>query len=841
MKTISQQVLSKATVAKLEEIKKQREFLEKHYDDVLLNADKQSTKANELSVLHEGIKKVKDHHKHFREIDHVERQMKLPSFYGDDGLSRWTTKLRNEIKNGRRRQFQTNLFCSVLEEWLKNTTEESSWVDVSNDKVVKGSNSKLTELIDGAFAKVKKSYKESTKTAINKIFIDYELPTYLNPPTDLLGKVSKQETEAAIKNIITKGLITNAATSQELKTLCDDDVTIGELSDLLSIKLQDIHNWDWKLDGDAPPTFHFEKFSNGKVRSFVDAEYMDILFLQIIGTRIGVNIKRSLSSLINVCAGTSLYRRAITGKFLTLLPESVCKVETDMYQRTEREEESASEEASENSNDIDVMAKTDVLEGVTSHLGHARAKSPTEGMVVLFTDIHDFSNSLPHSTILAVMDAFGYGAYLNFFEKFLRVKIKYNGRDGVVTKGTPLRYALSDVFCECVMFVLDYQMNKFSNSTSVKETNSLELFRCCDDTYMLSKSSKVIYQAFELYSSTLSLLGMKLNHKKSGYCIVDFPRHTSDVYFTLFNNRSKKNQLQDPLPKPNINDNDLRTLPDNDVNWGFLKLHKDGYFRVNPVVFDEFKKSMIEKVKSGSSLMKQVNVYNSQLKLLDMYVGKGAGINDALYKQSVLNAYEDIHARFGNESSLEYFIRVIKEKFFEKSEKVDVMEAWVYWPVTAGGLGLTHALIEPFVRTHNMGPDYYLIVSSVPKAWSPIHKRHMIVNEIKAKTGGSNDQNMIKWTAEEEAERSWTYKFEFQVGTTKPDVEPPRTEEFDKLVAMFCSRGSEMRQSRQSNLSTYWKWIVFNYSDQVLSTFGSLEFASAGSIPINLILSTKKG
>ncbi|KAL0491356.1 hypothetical protein AKO1_009902 [Acrasis kona] len=507
-----------------------------------------------------------------------------------------------------------------------------------------------------------------------------------------------------------------------------------------------------------------------------------------------------------------------------------------MYQRTEREEERDSEEASENTNDIDLMAKKDILRLVNRHLGHARVKSPAEGMVVLSTDIHDFSNGLPHSTILSVMDKFGFGDHLDFFKKFLSVKIKYNEREGNVARGAPLRYALTDVFCECIML---------SDMSIVSQDDPLELFRCCDDTYMLSKSSKTISKAFKQYSSTLSAFGMKINEKKSGCCIINFPRGTlqnNTTYFNAFFNRSEQNQIKDPLPRPNIDESDLKGIvPHNDVCWGFLKLHEDGYFRVNSVKFNEFKNTMIEKVKSGSSLMKQVNVYNSQLKVLDMYVGKGADINDWFYNDSVLNAYEDIHAHFGDESSLEYFKRVIKEKFLGES-KVDVMEAWAYWPVTAGGLGLTHALIEPFINYHHQVQDYQVQITIVPKDWCPIRRRNMNVREIKEKTGGDPNAEAISWTNEEEAERVWTYWKNFGVlAGGKHDLDPPHTAEFDKLVAMFCSRGSEMRQSGQSNLSTYWKWIVFNYSDQVLSTFGSLEFASAGSIPINLILSTKRG
>ncbi|KAL0488583.1 RVT reverse transcriptase-like protein [Acrasis kona] len=851
METVSQHVLSRTTDAKLKEIKNQRAFLVKHYDYVLLEAETQSTKEDELRILHEGIKKVKDHHKHFRDIDYVELQIKRPSFYGEDGLSRWISKLRKEIKNGRRRQFQTKLFCDVLEEWLKNTTEEKSWVDVSTEKVVKKDNPKLTEIINRAFEPVDKSYQASTQEVIEKIFTSNDLNHFHDNfgYIDFNHKVTKQEVEAAIKNAINKGLITDATTSRELQALCDDDITIGELSDLMSIELQNIDKWDWKLDGDNPPALHFETFSNGKIRYFVTAEYLDILMLQIIGTRMGVTVKNSIK---NLCvtgnhSGSNLHRRAGQNRLLTLLPDSTSEVETDVYHRTEREEQRASEEASESSSDIDDMAKTDVLQGVSNYLGIARAKNPTEGMVVLFTDINDLSNSLPHSTILAVMNAFGFWNYSVFFEKFLSVKVKANGREGKLTKGLPLRYALSDVFIELVMFVLDYQMNKLSHVSTVSKDDSLELFRCCDDTFMLSKSSKVISNAFEQYSSTLSALGMQLSSKKYGYCIVDFPYDPNNIYYTLFERRSEKNKKKDPLPKPNINVDDLKNINStNDVCWGFLKLHNDGYFRVNPLLFDEFKKNMIEKVKSGSSLMKQVNVYNSQLKLLDMFVGKGAGINNSPYKDSVLKAYEDIHARFGDESSLEYFIRLIKENFIDASEFADVMEAWVYWPVTAGGLGLTHALVEPFIRSHkDGGKEFYMLSLDPPCHWCPIRKCPLSVNEIKAKTGGSTDPYSITWTQEEQAERAWTYMNSYAESSVaawpQPDLDPPATEEFNKLVAMFCSRGSEMRQSVQTNLSTYWKWIVFNYSDQVLSTFGSLEFASAGSIPINLILSTKRG
>lgn len=68
--------------------------------------------------------------------------------------------------------------------------------------------------------------------------------------------------------------------------------------------------------------------------------------------------------------------------------------------------------------------------------------------------------------------------------------------------------------------------------------------------------------------------------------------------------------------------------------------------------------------------------------------------------------------------------------------------------------------------------------------------------------------------------------------------EPPHSTEFRNLISKFCERGTSMRERRQTNLSPYWKWIVFNYGDQVLEAFGSLEFAAAGAVPLHLILKT---
>lgn len=50
-----------------------------------------------------------------------------------------------------------------------------------------------------------------------------------------------------------------------------------------------------------------------------------------------------------------------------------------------------------------------------------------------------------------------------------------------------------------------------------------------------------------------------------------------------------------------------------------------------------------------------------------------------------------------------------------------------------------------------------------------------------------------------------------------------------------------MRERPQTELSPYWSWIVFNYGDQVLEAFGSLEFAAAGTVPLHLIMKTMSG
>lgn len=69
-----------------------------------------------------------------------------------------------------------------------------------------------------------------------------------------------------------------------MRNMIKEDVAVTELSNLLSIKLETLDEWEWKEDENFP-RIGWQKFSNGKSRAFLYADIVDTLLIHVIGTR----------------------------------------------------------------------------------------------------------------------------------------------------------------------------------------------------------------------------------------------------------------------------------------------------------------------------------------------------------------------------------------------------------------------------------------------------------------------------------------------------------------------------------------------------------------------------
>eukprot|EP01117_Protostelium_nocturnum_P014261 TRINITY_DN5419_c0_g1_i4.p1 TRINITY_DN5419_c0_g1~~TRINITY_DN5419_c0_g1_i4.p1 ORF type:complete len:865 (+),score=266.24 TRINITY_DN5419_c0_g1_i4:186-2780(+) len=857
---VDQQILSETTIAKLAEMEKTRNDLEQHYGDVLNEALGASSKEEELSILREGIRTVDTHHQHLRDTTNVQSQVSFPSYYGEDGINRWISKLRKEIESGKRRQLQTKLFCSILDEYIRGT-EKDATVEVPDRDIQmtdfeaipsEASEISITEQLNKMFtpstAPIDLSVADKIFTATEYSTIRYGVNIFQEGIRSGTIKVSKGEAKAAIMNIVKKGLVFDSKVIEGLLASANNDVTISELANLMSIRLKDFGSWDWGTE-DKTPVLRFQKFSNGKYRAFLEADFMNLLFLQIVGTKWSVQLRSLLDSVVCTKLFGQDYNTVAEYRgernFLSSLPTTLEEEKVDTYQTTEKEEDAVNETPVMDG----VQDRLDSLHKLSKWIARHRLSRPTEGLIVGFFDVEDFSNSIPHKVIIGILERFGVEKdWIAFFARYLTPQVSVRGKStrGKIQRGTPLRYALSFLFGELVMLFADLAVDTKNNFS----TNELSIgySRTMDDCYLWSTDPKLMAEAYSAFKNVLACFGMKVNEEKSGHCDINFKLDNHPTITTFANRSESFKKLNGGLKSKIIDPKSIKSLPKGEVKWGFLKLDpNDGAWIVDKEMVAKFKETMVRKVKAGSSLMNQVNIYNSQLNFFTLYIGEFINCMGKEYLTSVLEALNEFHGNFcDGMTALQYFAGEIKNRFL-KNDDYNVPEAWLYWPVTAGGLGLKHALVENFAyydNDSNFGLYWspHSISYSIPNNWDPYTCTELSALAVKKKTGSTNA--LITWDASEELERIFTWLRRGKGITVSvdgtPSGEPPHSEEFSKLVRMFCRRGTEMRGRRQTNLSLYWKWIVFNYSEQILDAFGSLEFASAGSVPLHLILSIKK-
>jgi hypothetical protein len=124
------------------------------------------------------------------------------------------------------------------------------------------------------------------------------------------------------------------------------------------------------------------------------------------------------------------------------------------------------------------------------------------------SDFKWFGPSLPHCTILAVMEFFGVeNNWLKFFENFLKAPLRFihdgPGADVQARKrGVPMSYFLSTCCGEVVLFCMDYAVNQ--------EAGGAFLYRLHDDFWFWGEEEKCV-NAWRAMSEFAKIMGLEFN------------------------------------------------------------------------------------------------------------------------------------------------------------------------------------------------------------------------------------------------------------------------------------------------------------------------------------------
>jgi hypothetical protein len=139
------------------------------------------------------------------------------------------------------------------------------------------------------------------------------------------------------------------------------------------------------------------------------------------------------------------------------------------------------------------------------------------------------------------------------------------------------------------------------------------------------------------------------------------------------------------------------------------------------------------------------------------------------------------------------------------NEATPLPEAWVYWPITAGGLGLRQVM---------------LIAASYAESFARLEPI------------ASPTERPVDWQLRNNEWARYYGSFLTEVEQTAPT--PNKV--METLVSDFISRGAGLSHGKQKTLSAYWRWILYIYGPQILDAFGTFRFLFSELVPLNLIL-----
>ena len=275
------------------------------------------------------------------------------------------------------------------------------------------------------------------------------------------------------------------------------------------------------------------------------------------------------------------------------------------------------------------------------------------------SDLEWFGPSLPHTSILTVLEFFGMTkTWLDFYKTFLAAPLRLTGESEsrIRKRGTPISYAFSVVCGEAIIFIMDFAVNQC--------TNGVFLYRMHDDLWLWDADVSKVARGWAEMNTYADLVGLTFNRKKTGSAYVGTSSEASVV------------------------------LPKGDIRWGFLKFDAtESRFLLDQVDVDLYIIEMRRQLANTKSVFGWVNAYN---KYMTFFMRNFGGLPANCFSKAHIVSLIDTLARIQRElfpdggGAVSYLRKTLKDRF----NVTDLPEGYFYFPITSGGLELHNAMLQ---------------------------------------------------------------------------------------------------------------------------------------------------
>ncbi|KAF1815154.1 hypothetical protein P152DRAFT_506011 [Eremomyces bilateralis CBS 781.70] len=469
-----------------------------------------------------------------------------------------------------------------------------------------------------------------------------------------------------------------------------------------------------------------------------------------------------------------------------------------------------------------MLKKQRLLHLVSTEVAIARE---IHGELSVFRSIFEQWNPLlPHSTILTVLRWFGVSQkWLDFFQKFLEAPLKFiddpAAEPRVRRRGAPGYHELTDMFGEVLLFSLDFSINQV--------TDGGQLHRVSDDFWFWSPNQDKCVEAWQAVEAFTRVTGTSLNKKKTG--CVRIGRHPDDSLLR-----------------------DTR-LPRGDIRWGFLKLSAEtGRFEIDQALVDNQiteLRSQLEN-KSRGSIFSWIRAWNiSAINFFASNFGKPANCFGQSHVKSILATHQRIHQELFSQSHgsvAAYLKGVLQDRFGVSRDEIP--DAFIYFPVELGGLGLLSPFVEPVQLKDQLG-------ETLEEEFATLREEELEAYEKAQKTwesrrrqqeGDDESRGEVSFLSFEEYTRyreDLDYRFPGQLSDLfdkllkcpEPENIEPEQVIYGALNALSGEQNLRGITTQWYNMEPYWRWITAAYGPDLVKKFDGLRIVDPSLLPIGMV------
>jgi hypothetical protein len=778
------------TAMKLRELHRQRDRLRDAYQ-TLADDTQADAGATRLRKLYEGLREIRFAG---RPLHPDLANLEVLLFLAEAGtlstelLALWEQRLEAELAAGRLRAEFVYLFGALLDEWTRERAADAALLEESRRQ--------RAQLLEAVLASPGSNRHEE---ALGPLF---------ESMGEALEGLGRRLREARAKGLLTPVLDSElalvlhrvsgdiyrpASVRSAARRFWSSEPLRKELADALTLLLAELPSWDWPQEGLTARAL----WTRNRWRLYLDEDLPTACLLEVLAERwVGI-----LNRLLGGDAGASA-RRARLEKLIEIdAPKTIIEHERRQLREAEEmlaleyheepgiwEEEDAGDDADEEGyrsiyrrresfqqslrrlhmgGDYDGEYGGDTNRAVmlvNAEVRLARAAYPEPPLYVVKVDLEDYYASIPHDVLLTLLARLGVASEdVEFFRRFLSPPIRQGGEVARMRRGVPMGHALSGMLAELLMRLLERR---------VCQEARVRIVRLVDDICILSPSKEAARMALQAIDQFCAECGLQVNREKSGAVCIGGPH---------------PEELPPALPR-----------------WGMLELNEAGEWGVHPEAFQAHLEQARTRVSGAARLLSKVQVYTANSRYLSASLSLGAPLGEA-HREATTAAVRAFHQEFfgPDEGIVAGLCAALRERFALGSD-TPIPEAWIYWPITAGGLGLRN----PMITAAQYAAAY--------------RERAAVLPPARRFPGWDRERN------------EWSALYGDLLEEIEPQ-EPKETTAMQALVNDFIARGGELSLGQQQRLQPYWRWVLSTYGPQILERFGTFRFLITELVPLQLI------